>query len=712
MVLTLLWQLVWLVLLFVPALLGTLFHVVPFTLVRALAAKTQPPGRTTVSMYRLFFGVPVYLLWYAAAGWWAFDALTAWFATTCLVCMPFLGLLALHYWRGSREIAFLWWHQFRFAFRRRSLNELRDRQAELQRALMELAAEFEQISPRPEPAPKPAKWPVLRRAAIRALVVLAMAVVAWFTIPWLLDRPLIGPQSGPDLTSLPQQQLRLQLESDEKSLSDILLGLDDLEARALSVQEDFAAGQRSYDNEADNDAVRQLLLSYLNYRTALIRAIWKYQRHADVADERLRLRAFLLDFTAASALYETSLKFVHQFNRSEETVARLNEGEPIWNIPPGLYDRIEANLSSRASIRMLESALQYYRSIKDRLEANRLGETSAYQPFHAAIADSEDTIKRLGDPLWQQKTVVAAKDLGKLLRTVQYQTQSLVSTWIGDVKIREPRQGQALIRPEQLAHLHEKLQPGDILLERRNWYMSNAFLPGYWPHAALYVGTADDLQQLGLDRDPRVRPFWEEFSQSDHAGHPHVIIEALSEGVIFASLEHSIGGADSAAVLRPNLSEDEIKEAIARAFSHAKKPYDFEFDFASRDKLVCTEVVYRAYGANSGPIRFPLKKILGRKTMPAVELVRKFKDEHQTGDAQLQFVAFIDGDEETGESQFRDDVGSFVQTLDRPALTFLQGFEEQPTKKLSPLGWVLLTLTVVFTVGNLVYNLRKHAMKG
>ncbi len=61
---------------------------------------------------------------------------------------------------------------------------------------------------------------------------------------------------------------------------------------------------------------------------------------------------------------------------------------------------------------------------------------------------------------------------------------------------------------------------------------------------------------------------------------------------MFGSLEHSIGGADSAAVLRPRVSEDEKKEAIGRAFGNAEKPYDFEFDFTSRDKLVCTEVVF------------------------------------------------------------------------------------------------------------------------
>ena len=106
--------------------------------------------------------------------------------------------------------------------------------------------------------------------------------------------------------------------------------------------------------------------------------------------------------------------------------------------------------------------------------------------------------------------------------------------------------------------------------------MSNAFLPGYWPHSALYVGTAKDLERLGLLDDPRVKKHWQKFLKRDEFGHEHVIIESVSEGVIFSSLEHSIGGGDSAAVLRPRLNDAKTRECIARAFSHVGKPYDFE----------------------------------------------------------------------------------------------------------------------------------------
>jgi len=70
--------------------------------------------------------------------------------------------------------------------------------------------------------------------------------------------------------------------------------------------------------------------------------------------------------------------------------------------------------------------------------------------------------------------------------------QSLVAEWIGDVRIVER---PPFISQAQIADVRHRLKPGDILLERRSWYASNAFLPASGPRR-LYVGTFEDLERL------------------------------------------------------------------------------------------------------------------------------------------------------------------------------------------------------------------------
>lgn len=63
-----------------------------------------------------------------------------------------------------------------------------------------------------------------------------------------------------------------------------------------------------------------------------------------------------------------------------------------------------------------------------------------------------------------------------------------------------------------------------------------------------------------------------------------------------------------------------MANAIAGAFGHIGKPYDFEFNFNVSTRIVCTELIYRCYH-KKGKIEFPLVKRLGRYTLTGDDIM-------------------------------------------------------------------------------------------
>jgi len=654
-----------------PALLGAVHHIVPFLVVRGIASKLQSPGRMTTSLMRLCVGLPLYAAWYVLVWWWMAESyFLPWVAWTWAGLMPFAGAFALGYGRRAREVAGRIRSEVKLLFQPAKLDELRRAQAEVSAQLGGLAKDY--LRARPvlplAPRPFPWKWWAKRLAFWCVTFVAAVALISWAMTRYK-NRPLAEfTFPGPDLGKHTPEVLAAQLTADEGALGNILRSVAELDTRAVKVKSEFASGERSYVRQADNDAVRQLLLTYLNCRAAMLRLAWKYQDAATVRDEEPRLRARLLGHAAGVSLYATSMKFVTQFDRSPETVKKFNEAEPLWGIPPNLFDTVHKNLVQSEHRKLLASALRRHDALQADYARAGFDRAAPQSDFLAAIQHGREAIALLSPRLSDSPLLAVVAEARGAGRQAIYDAKSAVSVWIGETKIRKPRRGKPLIQPAQLEQFRSTLKPGDILLERQNWYLSRAFMPGFWAHAALYVGTTNDLVRLGLDKDPRVQQHWKKFAGRDAEGHQHVILEAVPEGVRITTLEHCIGLADYAAVLRPKLSETHIRDAVGRAFSHVGKPYDFEFDFSSTDKLVCTELVYRAY---DGDIQFPLVEVLGRKTMPALEIVRKCCDERGKPGAQLEFILFLDGDEKRGRARFASE-REFEATLKRPALTWLQ----------------------------------------
>jgi hypothetical protein len=150
-----------------------------------------------------------------------------------------------------------------------------------------------------------------------------------------------------------------------------------------------------------------------------------------------------------------------------------------------------------------------------------------------------------------------------------------------------------------------------VFVTRHDDALSNLFLPGFWPHAALYLGTTEELERMAIP------------VPAENSAGPW-FLEAKKDGVRIRPAEETLQ-VDALVVLRPPLESAQLEEALRRAASHAGKPYDFLFDFRTADRMVCTEVVYRGFHG-IGPVKFHLEEVGGRLCLPAEEFMNQAMD--------------------------------------------------------------------------------------
>ncbi|HEY6098927.1 MAG TPA: hypothetical protein VIW03_05830, partial [Anaeromyxobacter sp.] len=260
------------------------------------------------------------------------------------------------------------------------------------------------------------------------------------------------------------------------------------------------------------------------------------------AEDPERLAAARAAFLAG---YRFALDLIAVVARNPSLDKVLDEEVPELGLPPGAWRRYKLhNLNAARATEF--AALE--------LVAGRGAPASG--PLAPGIAEDRAAIWRMGKGKGHALTVRnAAAVVGRVGADAWFPLQQGVSTWMGDTRVR--RGDSALVSAAQIAALPARLAPGDVLLERREWYLSNLGLPGFWTHAALYVGTAEERRAFFEDPDVRAwvraqgfeigeleallaaTPAYGRSAGPDAAGHLPRVLEAISEGVEFTTLEHS-----------------------------------------------------------------------------------------------------------------------------------------------------------------------------
>lgn len=402
------------------------------------------------------------------------------------------------------------------------------------------------------------------------------------------------------------------------------------------------------------------------------RALW-----AAFADRLLALEpgednAFALDRAAFLARYRFAMDFIEIANRDPGLDQLFNEAHPGLGLPAGSYARLKLHYLHVARATEF-AALELLHRTRGSLTP---------EPLAAGAKADAERILEMGRGSGLKMTAEnAVKVVADAARATTLPAQEGVARWAGNVRVR--RHGEALISTAQARELTGTLQPGDVLLQRREWYLTNAGIPGFWTHAALYIGT--EAERTDFFDDPDVLAWVQEqghatFAALLHARHPDAymaskvldagnparVLEAIAEGVVFTSIEHS-AAADSMAALRPRLSKQERAVALLGAFGYAGRPYDYDFDFGTDAALVCSELIYKSYQPSAGTrgLELPLEVVTGRLMMTPNDMARHFAGDRLDGSRPFEFVTMLDGDERT-DSAHPVDVEVFADSWHRP----------------------------------------------
>jgi Permuted papain-like amidase enzyme, YaeF/YiiX, C92 family len=479
------------------------------------------------------------------------------------------------------------------------------------------------------------------------------------------------------------EKLRAATEDDAARLGRLLPRLDAAVKGLEMLEPRLAAGRVGELSPEDRQYLRQSWWQVFEPILAIDEIKSRYEGWYGLDYLRfaeLHARAFTLSFTALCGQVDAGLRLLAALEGKDLMGTFFDEAMPEFGLPARTFSGLRAQLGRVSDLLLIPLGNQWY----ERWIAPHMALDPAFKPLLQMLDPlRQSALTRVLTP-----TTNGLENQAQVVKSVLFvrwfPLQKNFAEWAGDTRVA--KQDRHLISDEQLAAFKAALQPGDIILERRNWYLSNIGLPGFWPHAAIFVGTQVQIlgalqtvpevqQALGNlnERFQRLYPkAWASLAERDHLGHEQCLIEAVSEGVGSASIEHSCA-ADYVAALRPAVPPLVRARAIERTLAYWGRPYDFNFDFATDDQVVCSELVVKAYESSEGApgLNVPYVELLGRRAVPPTEIARAFRDQRGKPNPELSFVYFLEGREGEQKAVVAG-ADALCQTCDRPKWDIVQ----------------------------------------
>lgn len=499
------------------------------------------------------------------------------------------------------------------------------------------------------------KWRSYAPYAGVACLLGLFAYVAWVLMP-VDDSPLVH-MSEADLKSTTQNDL-IGIRVLHERMDSHLTWIE--KNRLLEKQ---VSSLSASDKGAIAESWSQFLSASLELE--ILKQLYRGFHHIDyVARPEQHAETFLIAFSAFVTQYHAALRIVNMTEGNDFMITFLDEARDELGVPSGSFSATAHQLTRPDTLLRLNAGSIYLKLVHKDLENQE-----------ELLVLLESTIKDVYKRLGTNPEIFIEKPLElfeKRAFSVWLPFQREVAVQMSNIRATKR---PYFITEEIISPFKDRFRPGDIMLERRSWHMTNAGIPGFWPHAAFYIGTLEQMDRFfeGLPdlkgaaaSDVIAARFPEAYKQmrrETSEGWSYCIVEAIKPGVELTAVEQS-ANADYLAVLRPRVSRAAKFKAVLNAIGWLGLPYDYNFNFATDSAFVCSEVVYKAYLDTEG---FSIRPIVssGRLLLPPNAFAKKFSVEYGTPEQELDLVLFLDGDEKNQTVTERN-AEAFGKTWSRP----------------------------------------------
>lgn len=414
-------------------------------------------------------------------------------------------------------------------------------------------------------------------------------------------------------------------EAVESSLKTEVEGFRTLAERALSLRAETIKVGKAIKEKMDKGKpltgedialINTGINAHLSLRKELLTVAESHECWLDGSEKELakqgiepetRLTGVMLSLSSAMLLYDNYLLAISLFEGDGKLRRILNERDPGYAVNSAALAKVTLNYNSIVNRARVRKAIKFYER-----ESRQLKSTLAQSPetsyLNLLITQSPSyTMVKKWSPFY-----VVGRKVGFLtgittdtLTGMERDGVSLFSMVFGNaVGLVETRKGKLYNKEDVLADVRGSLKSGDILLEKTPFRLTDKLIPGYWGHAAVWIGSEEELKELGIWDNPVVARHHEEIRKG------RLVVEALRSGVEMNTLQHFLN-IDSIGILRkPDLDRKARANTVIQALRQVGKPYDFNFDVESKERVYCSKLVYLSYSG----IDWPTQKSLGRTT--------------------------------------------------------------------------------------------------